>query len=109
MELAQEKTTAYRAGSPPMTRREALELLNRLPGWTLESGHLSRRFELADAAGSAGFITAILALGSREGHLPDISLREARYVTVSFYTYAAGGLTRNDFIMAARVSDLEAP
>jgi len=48
----------------------------------------------------------IATLGIQEGHMPDITLRESRYVTVSFYTYAAGGLTRNDFIMAAKVSTL---
>lgn len=107
MELAEEKCSAYRAGSPPVTRKEAMELLNRVPGWSLENGHLVRRFELPDSGRSVGFMNGVAALGIQEGHLPDITLRESRYVTVSFYTYAAGGLTRNDFIMAAKVSALE--
>lgn len=107
MELAQEKCTAYRAGSPPITRKEALALANRVPGWSLENGRLTRRFGLPDSSLCVEFVNRVAALGIQEGHMPDITLRESRYVTVSFYTYAAGGLTRNDFIMAAKVSALE--
>jgi 4a-hydroxytetrahydrobiopterin dehydratase len=107
MELAQEKCSAYRAGSPPITRKEALELLSRVPGWSLENGRLTRRFELADSSRCVEFMNRAAALGIQEGHMPDIMLRESRFVTVSFYTYAAGGLTRNDFIMAAKVSAME--
>jgi 4a-hydroxytetrahydrobiopterin dehydratase len=106
MELAQEKCSTYRAGSPPITRKEAMELLSRLPGWSLENGHLTRRFELPDSTRCVEFMNEVATLGIQEGHMPDITLRESRYVTVSFYTYAAGGLTRNDFIMAAKVGAL---
>ncbi|MDD1684959.1 MAG: 4a-hydroxytetrahydrobiopterin dehydratase [Methanoregula sp.] len=106
MEPAQEKCSTYRPGSPPITRKEAMELLSRVPGWSLEHGHLTRQFELPDSSQCVEFMNEIATLGIQEGHMPDITLRESRYVTVSFYTYAAGGLTRNDFIMAAKVSTL---
>ncbi len=41
----------------------------------------------------------------RENHIPDISIRMGRIVDVAWYTYAIGGLSRNDFIMAARLSE----
>jgi len=31
-------------------------------------------------------------------------MRESRFVTLSWYTYPAGGLTLNDFIMAAKMN-----
>ncbi len=45
MDLAERKCTTYRAGSPPLTRKETIELLGEVPGWSLDEGHLSRNFE----------------------------------------------------------------
>ena len=44
MELAQQKCTTYRVGSPPLTRKETFELLGEVPGWSLANGHLTRMF-----------------------------------------------------------------
>jgi 4a-hydroxytetrahydrobiopterin dehydratase len=33
-------------------------------------------------------------------------MKQSRFVEVSFYTYPAGGLTMNDFIMAAKINGL---
>ena len=49
MDLAERKCTTYRAGSPPLTRKETIELLGEVPGWSLNAGHLNRNFELPDA------------------------------------------------------------
>ncbi len=104
MDLAQEKCTTYRAGSPPLTRKETLDLLGQVPGWSLAGGRLTRTFVQADAAACIAFFNDIAALATEEGHFPDICLKQAKYVEVSLYTYAAGGITRNDFILAARLN-----
>jgi 4a-hydroxytetrahydrobiopterin dehydratase len=104
MELAQRKCTTYRPGSPPITRKDTFELLREVPGWSLENGHLTRLFSFGDSEKSIAFISEILALSTEEGHLPDISLTEGKFVAVSYYTYPAGGLTLNDFIMAAKIN-----
>ena len=104
MELAQKKCTTYRAGSPPLTRKEIMDLLADVPGWSLDNGHLARRFELEDASACITFFTGIMELAIQEGHVPDICMKESRFFEVSFYTYPAGGLTLNDFIMAAKLN-----
>ncbi|MDD1691411.1 MAG: 4a-hydroxytetrahydrobiopterin dehydratase [Methanoregula sp.] len=104
MELAQRKCTTYKAGSPPLTRKETMELLGQVPGWTLNNGHLTRTFGQADAASCIAFFNEIAALSTDEGHFPDICMKESRSVEVSLYTYPAGGLTLNDFIIAAKLN-----
>jgi len=32
-------------------------------------------------------------------------LKEGKYVEIGYYTYPAGGLTLNDFIMAAKINE----
>jgi 4a-hydroxytetrahydrobiopterin dehydratase len=105
MELAQKKCTTYRPGSPPITRKETFELLREVPGWSLENGHLTRVFTFRDSGKSITFINDILTLSTEDGHIPDISLTEGKFVEVSYYTYPAGGLTLNDFIMAAKINE----
>ncbi|MCX6686077.1 MAG: 4a-hydroxytetrahydrobiopterin dehydratase [Methanoregula sp.] len=104
MDLTTENIITYRVGSPPLTRKETFELLKAVPGWSLDNGHLSRTFIFGSSSESLAFINDVMGFSQQEGHLPDVNLREARIVEVSYYTYPAGGLTWNDFIMAAKLN-----
>ena len=104
MELAQKKCTTYRAGSPPLTRKETNELLGDVPGWSLNNGHLTRLYKMDDSGRCAEFFNEVIALSAEEGHIPDICMKESRFIEISYYTYPAGGLTLNDFIMAAKLN-----
>ncbi len=105
MELAQKKCSTYKPGSPPITRKDTFELLKEVPGWALEHGHLTRTFTFDNNSHSIEFINEVLALSTQEGHIPDIAMKEGRFVEVGYYTYPAGGLTLNDFIMAAKINE----
>jgi 4a-hydroxytetrahydrobiopterin dehydratase len=102
-ELANKPLSTYRTGTPPLIRKEVAGLLREVPGWTLESGHLKKTFSFDDAGSAIDFLTGTLIFAQQEGHIPDISLSQGRHVLVSWYTYPAGGLTLNDFIMAAKL------
>jgi len=106
MELAQMKCTPYKTGSPPLTRKEMMGLLGQVQGWSLLNGHLTRTFTFPDAAACIAFISEIAGFSAGEGHFPDLSMREGRFIEVAFYTYPAGGLTLNDFIMAAKLNGM---
>jgi 4a-hydroxytetrahydrobiopterin dehydratase len=105
MDLASEPIVPYTPGEVPLTRREILELLPEVREWSLEDGHLVQRFTGKDFLDCLAFLEECAEFAAREGHYPDISIREGRRVEISWYTIAAGGLTRNDFIMAARLSE----
>jgi 4a-hydroxytetrahydrobiopterin dehydratase len=104
MELAERKCTTYRTGSPPLTRKEISELLLEVPGWSLDHGHLSRSFVMGDSGQCIDFFNEVMTLSSQEGHIPDICMKESRIIEIAYYTYPAGGLTLNDFIMAAKLN-----
>jgi 4a-hydroxytetrahydrobiopterin dehydratase len=102
-ELASKPLSTYKTGTPPLIRKEVTGLLRDVPAWTLESGRLTRKFSFEDAGKAVDFLTSTLIFAQQEGHLPDLSLTQGRHVLVSWYTYPAGGLTMNDFIMAAKL------
>jgi len=41
-----------------------------------------------------------------EGHHPDLHVQGYNSVSVELYTHASGGLTQNDFIVAAKLNQL---
>lgn len=109
--MAQDHTprhcTPCRGGIPPLTRGEAENALQRIPGWTLadDGGRLERHFRFADFAAALRFVTALGAAAEHEGHHPDISFGWG-YATVSWQTKKIMGLHDNDFIMAAQTDAL---
>ena len=52
------------------------------------------------------FVNRVGAIAESEGHHPDIELSWGK-VTVRFTTHKIGGLSTNDFIMAAKIDEVE--
>ncbi len=97
---------ACERGTPPLTEAQAREYLAQTPDWELrEAKSLRRRFRFADFRAAMTFVNAIADLAKAEGHHPDFRVSYNR-VTVDLTTHAIGGLSDNDFIMAARIDAL---
>ena len=50
------------------------------------------------------FFNKVAELAEQEGHHPDLHLEGYRNVTVELWTHAIGGLSENDFILAAKIN-----
>ena len=68
---------------------------------------LRRRLRFGDFKDAFGFATRIALVAEEEGHHPDMEIGWGK-VVVSLTTHSSGGLTPNDFIMAAKVDRLAA-
>ena len=62
-----------------------------------------------DFATALDFFARVGQIAEAEDHHPDLHLTEYRNVSVELWTHAAGGLTENDFVMAAKIDALEQP
>jgi 4a-hydroxytetrahydrobiopterin dehydratase len=107
MDLASMTCTPNIRGVSPLTRKEVFDLRQEIEGWSLVDGHLTRKFALKNFQECLDFVEEIAELATRAGHFPDIAISEQRYVEISWYSYACGGLTHNDFIMAAKINARE--
>ena len=101
--LANQSLITHTTGTPPMIRKEITERIREIPTWGLESGHLTKNFSFGTRNEAVLFLTDTLSFAKEAGHLPDITLTQERQVRISWFTYPAGGLTMNDFIMAAKL------
>jgi 4a-hydroxytetrahydrobiopterin dehydratase len=107
MDLASMHCTPVQDRPQPLTRGEIAALRDEVPEWRLREGALVRQFVRGNFPECLEFIGVIAALAETEGHYPDLCIRETRYVELMLYSHHAGGLTLNDFILAAKITALE--
>jgi 4a-hydroxytetrahydrobiopterin dehydratase len=107
--LADRRCVRCEPGTPSLDRAEVDRLLPDVPGWTIEErggaeNHLvlTRHFKFKGFMPGVELVNRIAAIAEEEGHHPDLHLGWG-YLTVELWTHAAGGLTENDFILAAKV------
>jgi 4a-hydroxytetrahydrobiopterin dehydratase len=102
-ELASEHCREYPPGTPPLTPDVAAELQRQVPEWELEDNRaLWREFAFDDFSGAFGLVVRVALLAEAESHHPEIELEWGR-AAFRTWTHTASGLSRNDFIMAARI------
>ena len=108
-ELAAEKCEACTRDTPVLTPAEVETLRRDLhQDWTVQSNTLLRReFRFSNFNAAFTRATSIAMLAEGEGHHPDMLVGWGRLV-VELTTHAIEGLSRNDFILAAKVDELGA-
>jgi 4a-hydroxytetrahydrobiopterin dehydratase len=84
---------------------EAAAQLQKLPGWTIEQGKLHRVFEFGDFRQAFGFMTSVALAAEAANHHPDWS-NSWNKVVIDLVTHSAGGLTQNDFALAAQIQKI---
>jgi 4a-hydroxytetrahydrobiopterin dehydratase len=106
-ELASRHCQACAPGTPPIEEARAAELQAQLdPAWAREgTARLRRELRFRNFRDAFGFTARVALLAESEGHHPDLELGWGR-VAVALTTHAAGGLTDNDFILAAKIDRL---
>jgi len=69
--------------------------------WTIDAtGHLARSYRFADFASALRFANVVGAIADEQGHHPDLHVGWGS-LRVEVWTHAIGGLSDNDFILAA--------
>jgi 4a-hydroxytetrahydrobiopterin dehydratase len=105
-DLAKEHCEACEKGTPPLSEEEAARLAAEVPGWVRDGNQkLRREFEFGNFRDAFGFVARAALVAEAEFHHPDIELGWGR-AGFELTTHAASGLTRNDFVMAAKLDRL---
>lgn len=92
-------------GAPRLDAATVAAALAELPGWAQHGDAIERTFRFEDFHRTMAFVNAVAFIAQREDHHPEFAVHFDRCV-VRFSTHDAGGITRNDLVLAARVGAL---
>ena len=84
---------------------EQQKRLGDVPGWTIDNGELVRTFTFSDFVAAFGFMASAALVAEKMNHHPDWSNVYNR-VSVRLTTHEVDGLSKLDFELAAKMSDL---
>ena len=119
--LARRKCTPCEGGAEPLPRSAAEQLLRDVQGWELvDLPAPPQHVGGAQAGGNAirktvtcksfldavGLVQRIAPIAEAEDHHPDLHLTKYKRLTIELSTHAIGGLSENDFILAAKIDQL---
>ncbi len=105
MSLSDQKCKACTKETPVLSESDIQALMKTLDGWRLADNHIERDFSFKNFKEALAFTNKIAALAEEEGHHPDIYLSWGK-VKITLWTHKIGGLSKNDFILAAKIDTL---
>ena len=104
-ELRSKRCLPCEGGVPRLDADAVARLAAQVPSWTVADDRLRRRFAFGSFADAMRFVNAMAAIAEAENHHPDFTVHY-RQVDVEIWTHAVGGLTENDFVLAAKIDAL---
>ena len=102
-ELTKKKCRPCNEGEPPL-KGEAIAIKQRELGdnWkVINEHHLEKEYAFKNFKEALDFTNRVGAVAEQEGHHPDIFLGWGK-VKLDLWTHNIGGLSENDFILAAK-------
>ena len=106
--LSKKKCVPCEGGTPPLTAEEIANLKAKIPNWTVaeDQKSISLEFEFKNFAEAFAFANKIAAIAEVENHHPDLHVSWGK-VGVELSTHAIGGLSENDFVLAAKIDKID--
>lgn len=106
-QLATEECLPLKGREHAVPLAQAQAWLTALPDWSFgpQQADIRKEFRFPDFIRALAFVNALGYVAERENHHPDLELGWGR-VLVRYSTHDVGGLSRNDFICAAKTEVL---
>ncbi len=106
--LAQRTCKPCEGGVEPLPRSAAHMLLADVPGWELseDTTTLRRMVTCKNFLDAVALIQRIAPIAEAQDHHPDLHLTRYKRLTIELSTHSIGGLSENDFILAAKINQL---
>jgi 4a-hydroxytetrahydrobiopterin dehydratase len=107
-QLAAARCQACQGDVQKLTLAQAKEQLAAIPGWQLDDdgAQIRKDWKVEDFLAGIEFFQQVAKLAEAEDHHPDLHLEGYRNVRIELSTHAVGGLSENDFILAAKIDRL---
>ena len=95
-------------GIPGLDAAQVRDHLTAVLSWrfTDDGKRIRREWRVKDFLTALDFFRRVGEVAEAEDHHPDLHLVGYRNVAIEIWTHAVGGLTENDFILAAKIDQL---
>ena len=109
-DLAKKKCVPCEGGIPAFKLDEIHKYLKKVDGWDVKSNedknyYLEKNFKFKDFKNSQTFINKVGDIAETENHHPDIIFGWG-YAKIKISTHAIKGLAESDFILAAKIDNI---
>ncbi len=90
-----------------LNENEIKTRLKDITGWEFGDNLIGKDYELKDFKSALGFVNKVGEEAEKMDHHPDIFLHSWNKVRITVSTHSAGGVTENDFKLAAKIENLK--
>jgi len=106
--LRDKKCLPCEGGVPAIAPDQAADYIKATPEWSMadDGKWISRKVNCKHFAEAMELLNRIAAVAESEQHHPDLHLTGYRKVRIDLTTHAIGGLSENDFIVAAKIDEI---
>lgn len=107
-QLVAKKCLPCEGGVEPCTVDQANQQLARLDGWRLahDGQRIRKDWTVKNFMAGMAFLGKVAEVAEADQHHPDLHLEGYRNLSIEIWTHAIGGLSENDFILAAKIDRL---
>ncbi len=107
-QLVAKKCLPCEGGVDPCSLEEAQSQLQELAGWhvTHDGQRIRKEWVVKNFTAGMDFFNRVAEVAEDDGHHPDLHIEGYRNVAIDLWTHAIGGLSENDFILAAKIDRL---
>ena len=107
-QLVSKKCKPCEGGVEPCTIADAEDQLCNLTGWFLthDGQRIRKEWTVKHFKAGMSFFNQVTEVAETDGHHPDLHIEGYRNVSIELWTHAIGGLSENDFILAAKIDQL---
>ena len=109
-DLANKKCIPCEGGIPAFDKSEIHKYLKKVDGWDVKEDEknnffLTKEFTFENFKDSQSFVNKVGQIAENEGHHPDIAFGWG-YAKIKIFTHAIEGLAESDFILAAKIDQI---
>lgn len=107
--LSNLRCSACEGTESPLSPDQYQSKLDQLWEWKVRDEKVLRKsYHMKTFSSVMQFVNAIAKIAEEEGHHPDLHITGYNNLLVELSTHAIGGLSDNDFIMAAKIDAINA-
>jgi len=107
MDLTRQKCVPCEGGETPFDKQEIEKYLSMVKSWNaVDDKKIKKEFKFKDFKEALLFVNKVGAIAEEENHHPNIYLYGWNKVRINLTTHAIGGLSMNDFVLAAKIDSI---